>query len=366
MKRRLLLSLIAVFVMSLTVAPTFAYPVTPYSADGSSENISANLTIDLPLTSDDPTVNISVGALDTTAGGSNGEPHTTAGLGNGLYVDLLSGILNGAEVDLINVASNHTLGDPEVPDTDSDSLIDQDTLLVDLDALEVSTSSFAQATDSETDQFTNIAGLVIHGDSLGLTNLLSTDAITGTIDNRTEGLGAQSVSQTRVDGLSVELPLGLDTIISAEALTTTSTAFSDGTIEGASATVNHEFLNLMIQGQDYSDVPLGTVVPLINILGTNIGSVVIGPVADTTITPGLSTATGVALRVNVDLVGVLELNVDVGTTEAMASVESRPPTAVTMSDMNISAGQNMPAALLALGALGIVITGTVIAHRRSR
>lgn len=366
MKRRLLLSLIAVFVMSLAVAPTFAYPVTPYSAAGASENISANLTIDLPLTNQDPTVNISVGALDTTAGGSNGEPHTTAGLGNGLDVSLLSGILDGVEVNLVNVLSHHTLGDPEVPDTDSESLIDQDTLLVDLEALTVSTSSFAAATDSETDQFSNIVGLAIHGDALGLTNLISTDAITGTIDNRTEGLGAQSVTQTRVDGLTVELPLGLSTIISAEALTTTASAFSDGTEENASATVTHEFVNLMIQGEDYSNVPLGTVVPLVNILGQNIGSVIIGPVADTTETPAMSTATGVALRVHVDLVGILTLDVDVGTTEAMAAVESRPPTAVTMSDMNISAGENMPAALLALGALGIVITGTIVARRRSR
>ncbi len=366
MKRRLLVSLIAVFVLSLAVAPTFAYPVTPYSADGSAENISATLTIDVPIVNNDPTVSISVGALDTAAGGSNGDPHTTAGLGNGLNVDLLSGILNEVEVDLINVASEHTLGDPEVPDTDSESLINQNTILVDLDALGVSTSSFAQATDSETAQLSSIAGLVIHGDTLGLTDLLSTDAITGTIDNHTEGLGAESISQNRVDGLSIDLPLGLATIISAEALTTTSTAFSDGTIEGASATVDHEFVNLIIQGEDYSDVALGTVVPLIGIGGVDIGSVIIGPVSDTTVTPGMSLASGVALRIHVDLVSLLELDADIGVTEAMAAVESRPPTAVTLGNVDISAGQNMPYALLALGALGVVVTGTIVARRRSR
>lgn len=359
MTRRFSVVLLALFLMLVTFSPAFASPV---AFNGGATSQSLDLTLDLALAA----VSIDIGTMEAVQSYDDVNPPSTAGAGEGINVAVTLGD-PGLGLDLINVESMHTLGDGPNADTDSASLLDVDTDLIVVDALEMDTSSLATETTVDTNMNWSLAGLVVHGDVLGATDLLATDAITGTADTDLDADdNLLSVGHTQIDGLVLEVPLGITAIelVSADVISTTASAGSDGTAGGATAYANTEFVNLRIQGEVVSTDP-GTVIDL-TLLNINIGSITIRPVEEIFISDTQSSAQAVALRIEIlEVLGLIGANIDVGTTTANAGVQPGFPTAVTVTDMHLTTGNNLPYAFLALGILGGLM-GMVKFARRNK
>jgi hypothetical protein len=324
MTRRFSVVLLALSLMLVTFSPAFA---SPMAFNGGATSQSLDLALDLSLAE----VSIDIGTMEAVQGYDDVNPPTTAGAGEGINVAVTLGDPD-LGLDLINVESMHTLGDGPDADTDSDSLLDVDTDLIVVGALAMDTSSLATETTVNTNMDWSLAGLVVHGDVLGATDLLATDAITGTSDTDLDADGnLLSVGHTQVDGLVLEVPLGITTVelVSADVISTTASAGSDGTAGGATAYANTEFVNLQIQGEDVSNTDPGTVIDL-TLLNLNIGSVTIRPVEETFVSDTQSSAQAVALRIEIlEVLGLIGANIDVGTATAQAGVQPGFPTAVT-------------------------------------
>lgn len=361
MTRRFSVVLLALSLMLVTFSPAFA---SPMAFNGGATSQSLDLTLGLALAD----VSIDIGSMEAVQGFDDVNPPSTAGAGEGINVAVTLGD-PGLGLDLINVASMHTFGDGPDANTDSDSLVDIDTELIVVGALAMDTSSLATDTIVNTNMDWSLAGLVVHGDVLGATDLLSTDAITGTSDTDLDADGnLLSVGHTQVDGLLLEVPLGITTIelVSADVISTTASAGSDGTAGGATAYANTEFVNLRVQGEDVSTSGAGTVIDL-EALGVTIGSVTIRPVEETFVSDTQSSAQAVALRIEIlEVLGLIGANIDVGTTTAQAGAQPGFPTAVTVTDMHLTTGDNLPYALLALGILGGLMGMVKIARRHQQ
>lgn len=361
MTRRFSVVLLALSLMLVTFSPAFA---SPFAFNGGATSQSLDLALDLSLAE----VSIDIGSMEAVQSFDDVNPPSTAGAGEGINVAVTLGD-PGLGLDLINVESMHTLGDGPDADTDSDSLLDVDTDLIVVGALAMDTSSLATDTTVNTNMDWSLAGLVVHGDVLGVTDLLATDAITGTSDTDLDSEGnLLSVGHTQVDGLVLEVPLGITTVelVSADVISTTASAGSDGTAGGATAYANTEFVNLQIQGEDVSNTDPGTVIDL-TLLNLNIGSVTIRPVEETFISDTQSSAQAVALRIEIlEVLGLIGANIDVGTATAQAGVQPGFPTAVTVTDMHLTTGDNLPYAFLALGILGGLMGLVKIARRHQQ
>jgi hypothetical protein len=359
MTRRFSIFVLALFLALVTFSPAFAYSPTAFNGGATSQSL--DLALDLTVAE----LSIDIGTMEAVQSFDEVNPPTTAGAGEGINVAVAVGDPD-LGLDLINVASQHTLGDGPDADTDSDSLIDVDTDLIDVGALAMDTSSLTTEAAVNTNMNWSLAGLVVYGDILGTSELVSTDAITGTADTDVDNEGTLvSTGHTQIDGLVLEVPFQLATLelVSADVISTTASAGSDGSEGGAFAYANTEFVNLRIQGEEISNTDPGTVIDL-ELLNLNIGSVTIRPVEMTSVTPTQSSAEAVALRIEIlEVLGLIGAEIDVGTTTAQAGVQPGFPTAVTMTDMRLTTGDNLPYAFLALGVLGGLF-GVIVARRK--
>jgi hypothetical protein len=359
MTRRFSILLLALFLMLVTFSPAFAFSPTAFNGGATSQSL--DLALDLTLAE----VSVDIGTMEAAQSSDDVNPASSAGAGEGINVAVTLGD-PGLGVDLINVESSHTFGDGPDADTDSDSLADIDTELIDVGLAEMNTSSLTTEDTASTNMDWSLAGLTVHGDVLGVVDLLSTDAITGTADTDVNAEGILvSTGHTQIDGLALEVPLGLLTLdlVSADVISTTASAGSNGSEGGATAYANTEFVNLRIQGEEVSTEP-GTVIDL-EALGVTIGSVTIRPLEETNVTATQSSAAAIALRIEVlEVLGLIGINIDVGTTTAQAGVQPAFPTAVTVTDMTLTTGSNLPYAILALGVLGGLIGIAKVARRK--
>ncbi len=360
MTRRYSILVLVLFLMFVTFTPAFASPYA-FSAGATARS----LDVGLNLTAAD--VSLEVGTLDAVQGFDEVNPPATAGTGEGINLVVHVGD-PGLGVDVVNVASLHTLGDGPDAHTDSDSVVNIDSDLVDVGVLSMNTRSLTTNTGANTTMDWSLAGLTVHGNIPGTVNLLTTDAITGTAETNTDGDGMMvSVGHTEIEGLVLEVPLGLLTLelVSADVISTTARAAGDGTAGGADAHANTEFVNLRIQGELIETPAPGTVIDL-EALGVTIGTVTIRPIEQTSVTATMSSAQAVALQVRVlEVLGLVGIEMDVGTTTAHASVEPGVPTAVTVTGMHLTPGDNLPYAFLALGVLGGLF-GLAVVSRRTR
>lgn len=360
MTRRFSILLLALFLMLVTFSPAFAYSPTAFTGGATSQSL--DLTLDLTVAD----LSVEIGTMEAAQSFDDVNPPTSAGAGEGINATVNVGDPD-LGVDLINVESSHTFGDGPDADTDSDSLFDIDTDLIDVGLAEMDTSSLTSATGANTTMNWSLAGLKIYGNVLGTSELLNTDAITGTaVTDIGESGALLSTGHTKIDGLTLEVPLGLLTLdlVSADVISTTASAGNNGTEGSATAYANTEFVNLRVQGEDVSTAEPGTVIDL-EALGVTIGTVTIRPLEETNVSATQSSAAAIALRIQVlEVLGLIGINVDVGTTTAYAGVQPAFPTAVTMTNIELTTGDNLPYALLALGVLGGLVGWVKVSRRK--
>lgn len=342
---------LALALLLLSVTPIFAMPGRPFQGTAEAKGVEVALDIGLAQ------LDVAVGTQQGAILGNEGEPLETSASGNGVTVEVVSGILPDATINLVNAASLRRSGDEEGSHNDHAWLATVNSLIVDTGVLSATTYAYLTHPLVGNSGAGHTAGLTVYRDVLGTLPLVQAAAITqDTTTSIPEGDELHSEARSQVEGLTISLGGSLNNILTLDSLIATVQSSSDGTKGGASAASEVEFVNLIIAGTDYSLAPPNTVVAIRNALGQPVAQVTIKPVLETTLTPTLSTADAVALRIDVlAIAGLVGTRIDLGQASSQSTAQFvMPPTTVEVASFEAPTQHPHPLAL-ALGTSGLLL-----------
>lgn len=359
---------------SFTFSLALAEPPTPYSGSSTATGISSTLI--LSDTTGAIEANVLLGSQQGAITGT-GTVVSTSGRGNGLEVAEASPLLD-AGADFVNAASFADTATPG-PDSDTDFVAAAESTLVDTALLSTTTTSEVAATFG-TVGVGEANDVSVFADVAGTQPFVAAGSITENIQlETTSGMDALSnVAIVRLEDVTGTLaatvltitargPIGLATFLTADSITASASATCDGTTGGTTADASVDFINLNIQGQDFSAAPPNTVVP-ITIGGTTVAEVTLSPVMTSTVAGTTSLAEAVALRIETvaDIAGLASGTVvNLGTATAECTAVEESPTSVTVQTLGAEAsGSGGLLAALPLALLGSVFAVAARHHRR--
>lgn len=338
-RRVLLIVLLCVVWMGVPLAMVNAFPGVPY--DGQ-----ANATgIDMDLVVPGASVVITVTSQTSDMAGDMNVPVLTNGRGDGLDVAVIVGSIPGADADIINVTTTKLYdGDPSLL-TNADFVPLVNTPLVDTSVLSAATTS--QATDtiarSTSDGLVNAVDIFVGGVDIVVVEAITNAATTET--TVANALNNQAISL--LTGVQITLPVvgGNVDVLSADLISSTATAVSDGTLPTADATSSEAFLNLMVGGNPVVVAPGFIVTVTGGIPVVDVARVTIISTSTTNQTATSSAAESIPILIEVLAGNLAGTQIQLARSYVESNVSNNSatgPTAISLVVMNAS-WQNVPA-----------------------
>lgn len=338
MNKKLIIVVLIILLSSLSTLSVLAFPGVPFDGSASATGIDVDLNL---LAAN---VGITVVSESTSTSGATDIPVSTVGLGDGLSVELTSGILPiPIDVDLVSALTEKIYdGDITILD-DSETLLEIDNITSPLATTDIiSSASNSQVTGlvgwSETSGHVNGANIL---GGIGNSPFLSVQDIFNVANTETTPAHLLNTSGSSVlSDINVEIPylLGTVPILAVDIITSTASASSDGTLDNAFASADVEFVNLTIGG-----VPIPT--PTVNdvhviTVGTfptavDVARVTIMPVMETSTSATSSSAEATSLLIEVLAGSLVGTEINLAQSRAEANAESIPtgPTSITFQNL---------------------------------
>jgi hypothetical protein len=366
MKSRLIAIAIAVSIAAslLLFTIVLADPADPFSASAEATAIDANLLVDiLPSPGSEADVGVLIGYENADITGTVSAIET-GGNGLGVRVTENSPLIAAA----VEVVTSSSYTDTTSPGTDSetDSLLTLDTLLVDTAAISSTSTSESLATRFTTGQgYGN--DLEVFGDPLGLSAILNAATISETAHTESTAAGdsVMSSAEVRIEDFSSSLfpVLGQTVIVTADVITSNASVVCDDDAE-ETASAGYNFVNLEVQGVPVVVTTPGTQVT-ITIATVDVAVLTIGPVLEENTTNTSANASAVALRLELIAdVGALDSGTVINLASSTASCNVTEPLAV--KNQGLSAQHNgLPTAAVGL-VFALIAVGTIAVGWRRR
>jgi hypothetical protein len=298
-KKTLTIAIIIIIVSSMTVVSVFAFPGVPFNGQASAKGIDVDLDVVFA------TVGIDVVSESTDAFGQANTAVETHGDSMGLNVSVLTGILNGVEVNLVDALTT------KIYDGDMDIISDEE-MLLNIDAVTSPLATTGIISSASQSQVTGLVGWSSTSGAVNNTNILSgigSAPILSILDiynfsgtETTADHTLNTYASSVLSDVEVRIPTltGMVDVLSADIITSTANASNDGTMPNSAASSNVEFVNLVFGGTSIPVPTAGDVYTITSgIIPQNIARVTIMPILNNSTSATSSTAEAVSLYIEV-------------------------------------------------------------------